>query len=244
MGSPSLVLDRICHRYGNLPVLQDLFLTVAPGEFVAIVGASGCGKSTILQIAAGLLQPTSGRVCWGNDPQLAFVFQEPALMPWATVSENVRLPLKLRGWSKAKSEDAVRSALAAVGLADRASSYPVQLSGGMKMRVSIARALVTQPEVMLLDEPFGALDDLTRGKLNDELGNLSDRHGWTTLFVTHNIYEAVYLADRVLVIDSVNGCINKEISISITRPRPADFRMSVLHSRYSQQVAAALSSVE
>jgi NitT/TauT family transport system ATP-binding protein len=255
MGSPSLILDRVYHSYGDRPVLQDLSLTVAPGEFVAILGASGCGKSTILQIVAGLLSPTKGRILWGaegppcptnsgGEPQLAFVFQEPALMPWATVAENVRLPLKLWGWNKAKSWESVRSALSAVGLADRAQSYPAQLSGGMKMRVSIARALVTQPEVMLLDEPFGALDDITRSKLNDELANLSCQHGWTTLFVTHNIYEAVYLADRVLVIDPVNGCVSEAIDVTIPRPRSADFRMSVLHSQHCQQVAKALAAVE
>jgi NitT/TauT family transport system ATP-binding protein len=266
MGSPSLVLDRVCHSYGDRPVLQDLSLTVGSGEFVAIVGASGCGKSTILQIVAGLLQPKSGRVRWGTEgppnsggelsggnvdrssdlrePQLAFVFQEPALMPWATVAENVRLPLKLRGWNQAKSGDSVRSALAAVGLADRAQSYPAQLSGGMKMRVSIARALVTQPEVMLLDEPFGALDDITRSKLNDELANLSCQHGWTTLFVTHNIYEAVYLADQVLIVDPVQGDISDSIEVSIDRPRSVEFRMSALHSEHCRRVAKALAAVD
>lgn len=247
--SVALSLDRVCHSYGNRMVLQDLSLNVRSQEFVAIVGSSGCGKSTILQVVAGLLKPTSGTVRWGDtdrswEPRLAFVFQEPALMPWATVAENVRLPLKLAGWSRSKSLPSVRSALAAVGLADRSQSYPAQLSGGMKMRVSIARALVTQPEVLLLDEPFGALDDITRSKLNDELANLSDRHGWTTLFVTHNIYEAVYLADRVLVIDPAQGNVSETIDVTIPRPRSADFRMSALHSQHCQRVAAALAAVE
>jgi NitT/TauT family transport system ATP-binding protein len=247
--SVALSLDRVCHSYGNRMVLQNLSLTVTSQEFVAIVGSSGCGKSTILQVVAGLLKATSGMVRWGDtdrswEPRLAFVFQEPALMPWATVAENVRLPLKLAGWSRSKSFPSVRSALAAVGLADRSQSYPAQLSGGMKMRVSIARALVTQPEVLLLDEPFGALDDITRSKLNDELANLSDRHGWTTLFVTHNIYEAVYLADRVLVIDPTQGNVSEAIDVTIPRPRSADFRMSALHSQHCQRVAAALAAVE
>jgi NitT/TauT family transport system ATP-binding protein len=239
--SPLLVLDRLAKTYDR-PVLQDISLTVDEGEFISIVGASGCGKSTLLKIIAGLLPPTVGHLQWLTPPRLSFVFQEPALLPWATVLDNVCLPLKLAKIPKGQALNAARSALDAVGLLTSTKAYPHQLSGGMKMRVSIARALVTQPTVMLLDEPFGALDDITRHKLNSELITLSATQGWTTLFVTHNIYEAVYLADRVLVMSVSPGQIAGEIKIDVPQPRSPEFRLSAIHNQYCQQVNNALAS--
>jgi NitT/TauT family transport system ATP-binding protein len=237
--APLLILDRLAKSYDR-SVLQDISLTVHDGEFISIVGASGCGKSTLLKIIAGLLPPTAGHLQWQSPPSLSFVFQEPALLPWATVLDNVCLPLKLAKIPKAQGMMAARSALDSVGLLASAKAYPHQLSGGMKMRVSIARALVTQPTVMLLDEPFGALDDITRHKLNSELIALSAVQGWTTLFVTHNIYEAVYLADRVLVMSTTPGQIVGEIKIDVPQPRSPEFRLSAIHNEYCQHVNNAL----
>jgi NitT/TauT family transport system ATP-binding protein len=238
MSTPLLTLDRVSKTYDH-PVLQDISFTVNSGEFISIVGASGCGKSTLLKIIAGLVPPSIGQLQWKSAPRLSFVFQEPALLPWATVLENVCLPLKLVNMPRSKAHHLARSALAAVGLTSNVAAYPHQLSGGMKMRVSIARALVTAPETILLDEPFGALDDITRHKLNSELIALSVAQGWTTLLVTHNIYEAVYLADRVLVM-SCTGSISDAINIDVPQPRAPEFRLSAIHHQYCQQVNSAL----
>jgi NitT/TauT family transport system ATP-binding protein len=236
-----LSLDRLDLYYGSTPILQGIDLTIDRGEFVAIVGASGCGKSTLLKIVAGLLTPHSGTLIWQGSPQLSFVFQEPALMPWARTIDNVALPLKLAGVSEARAR--AQQALELVGLPDWDRAYPHQLSGGMKMRVSIARALVTQPQVMLMDEPFGALDDLTRHKLNSELTALSTAQAWTTIFVTHNIGEAVYLADRVLIMAAQPGRIMGEVEIPVAQPR-TDFRYSAEHNEYCRLVSAQLSQCD
>lgn len=231
--------------------LKDLSLTINRGEFISLVGPSGCGKSTLLRIIAGLTDYTSGTIKWHGKPSyseedcpeknLAFVFQEPALMPWATVSSNVRLPLKLAGMPKITADKAIQEALQLVGLENFAKSYPRQLSGGMKMRVSIARALVTSPTVLLMDEPFGALDDITRTQLNVELLSLWSQQRWTIIFVTHNIYEAVYLSNRVVVMAPRPGRAIADIPIDQPYPRSEAFRTSSVYAKYYQQVAHELS---
>jgi NitT/TauT family transport system ATP-binding protein len=238
-----LTLDNVSKIYDrHRLVLDGISLTVAMGEFVAIVGQSGCGKSTLLQAIANLIPIDRGEIKWGSleRPQLSFVFQESGLMPWATVWDNVSLPLKLMQTSRDLTIASTQSAIDLVGLKDRERAYPFQLSGGMKMRVSIARALVTQPQVLLMDEPFGALDDLTRTNLNTELLELTDRYGWMTIFVTHNIAEAVYLADRVLVMSASSGKIMASIPIDVPKPRSLSFRLSENHARYCQSIAQQL----
>lgn len=249
---PVLTLDRITKTYPNNTVaVQDLNLQVYAGDFVSLVGASGCGKSTVLQLISGLEPASSGNMLWGEkysdknpnklrDRDLAFVFQEASLMPWATVRDNIYLPLKLAGIPHSRSNILVREAIDLVGLTKFEKCYPRELSGGMKMRVSIARALVTQPQILLMDEPFGALDELTREKLNSELLTLWQEKHWTVIFVTHNIYEAVYLSNRVLVMSSHPGHIFAEIPISAPYPRSEDFRTSTICNEYCRQVSLKL----
>lgn len=243
---PVITLTRGNKTFDNgVVALQDLNLSVNPAEFVSLVGPSGCGKSTLLGIVAGLSNLSSGSLIWGEgayQPEIAFVFQEPALMPWATVKDNVQLPLKLTGIPNKKAEEAVADVLHLVGLESFKHAYPRQLSGGMKMRVSIARALVTSPQVLLMDEPFGALDDITRTKLNDDLLALWSQQRWTVLFVTHNIYEAVYLSGRVVVMAARPGCVVGEIPINEPAPRTEAFRTSLAYSHYCRQVAETLSA--
>jgi NitT/TauT family transport system ATP-binding protein len=186
---------------------------------------------------------STGSIYWGSSSpkKLAFVFQESALMPWATVKENVRLPLKLAGMSKAASEKAVAETLQLVDLRGFEGAYPRELSGGMKMRVSIARALVTKPEILLMDEPFGALDEMTRGKLNSDLLTLWSQKQWTVVFVTHNIYEAVYLSNRVIVMASRPGRVIADVAIDEPYPRTEEFRTAPLFNEYCRDISHALS---
>lgn len=227
---PVLALDRVDLRFaGGVQALRDASLSVAAGEFVSLLGPSGCGKSTVLRLLAGLQAPTHGTL---RSPALqgradtAFVFQEPTLMPWARVADNVRLPLRLAGQSRAQSAARVAEVLRAVGLEAFADAYPAQLSGGMKMRASIARALVTQPAVLLMDEPFAALDDLTRQKLHGDLTRWWDALRPSTVFVTHNVAEAVFLSQRVLVMSPRPGRVVAEVLIDEPLPRPPAFRHS------------------
>jgi NitT/TauT family transport system ATP-binding protein len=252
MPAPMILLNHVSKVYANGTVaLQDMSLAIPEGQFVSLVGPSGCGKSTVLRLIAGLGQLTSGSIEWGGhcqqnlpsrsvEPKLAFVFQEPALLPWATVMENVRLPLKLAGEPREKAEPKVLQALRQVGLQGFEHSFPRELSGGMRMRVSIARALVTQPQVLLMDEPFGALDEITRSKLNSELLELWQEQRWTVIFVTHNIYEAVYLSNRVVVMAARPGRVVADIPIDAPYPRSEDFRTSPLYNDYCREVAARL----
>ena len=245
MNSPSaIILSHINKTFDDGTVaLKDLNLNINQSEFVSLVGPSGCGKSTLLRIIAGLTSLSSGMMKWDlniSKSAIAFVFQEPALMPWSTVSGNVRLPLKLAKTPSKKAEIAVNKALKLVKLTNFAHSYPRQLSGGMKMRVSIARALVTSPQVLLMDEPFGALDDITRGKLNDDLLTLWNQNNWTIVFVTHNIYEAVYLSNRVVVMGAHPGRVVAEIQIKEPFPRNEEFRTSLAYSEYCRRVSLAL----
>lgn len=241
---PAITLSHVSKVYANGTVaLQDMNLTIQESQFVSLVGPSGCGKSTVLRIIAGLGSMNSGSIDWGVSDRarkLAFVFQDAALMPWANVRENVRLPLKLAGMPKKDSEAVVQQALQRVGLDGFAPSYPRELSGGMKMRVSIARALVTQPNVLLMDEPFGALDEITRSKLNSELLDLWRQQHWTVVFVTHNIYEAVYLSNRVIVMAARPGRVVADVEINAPEARTEAFRTSPLYNEYCREVSERL----
>lgn len=206
--------------------LQPLDLRVPAGQFISLLGPSGCGKSTLLKLMSGLLTPTQGRI-QRTDSRLSYVFQDATLMPWASVADNVRLPLDLAHSPKAVAAERVQQALATVGLTDFAQHKPHQLSGGMQMRASIARALVTQPDVLLMDEPFGALDEITRHQLDDELRALWQRQpGLTVVFVTHSIAEAVFLSQRVIVMGARPGRILADRSIDTPLPRDEAFRTS------------------
>lgn len=241
---PAITLSHVSKVYANgTAALQDLNLAVNESEFISLVGPSGCGKSTVLRIVAELVKRSTGSIDWGLSQQarkLAFVFQEAALMPWASVAENVRLPLKLMKLSKQEADAAVEEALRLVGLEGFEHSYPRELSGGMKMRVSIARALVTKPNVLMMDEPFGALDEITRSKLNSEVLNLWRQKRWTVLFVTHNIYEAVYLSNRVIVMAARPGRVVADLPIDFPGPRTEAFRDSPAYHDYCREVADCL----
>src|SRR5579863_3703238 len=226
---PPVELLSVGKRFANGVLgLEPTTLRVRPGEFVTIIGPSGCGKSTLLKLASGLAEPSDGRVWWWRGPfarvgedtrRLAFVFQDPALMPWASVAANVRLPLDLAHVDRAQADARVAEVLAEIGLSDRANLRPRQLSGGMRMRVSIARALVTDPDLLLMDEPFGALDELSRNRLDERLLQLSATRGLTTMFVTHSIYEAAFLSTRVIVMAANPGRIFAEHAIAEAFPR-------------------------
>ncbi|NMG06485.1 ABC transporter ATP-binding protein [Brasilonema sp. UFV-L1] len=243
---PAITLSHVSKVYANGTLaLQDVNVVIHQSQFVSIVGPSGCGKSTVLRLIAGLGRVSSGHFDWGIPQQarkLAFVFQDASLMAWANVRENVRLPLKLAGIPKKDAMSLVQNTLALVGLEGFEKSYPRELSGGMKMRVSIARALVTQPNILLLDEPFGALDEITRSKLNRDLLDLWSLYNWTVLFVTHNIYEAVYLSNRVLVMGTSPGRIVADIMIDAPYPRSEAFRMSLAYNEYCRLVAKHLAA--
>jgi NitT/TauT family transport system ATP-binding protein len=199
--------------------LESITTNIAAGDFLALLGPSGCGKSTLLRLLAGLESPTEGRIMFQQGPpkpgDVGFVFQDATLMPWATAAGNVFLPLKLCGTSQAAAKPKVAAALAQVGLADFAGAKPAALSGGMKMRVSIARALVSEPALLLMDEPFAALDEFTRHKLQEDLRDLWRRGGKTIVFVTHSIYEAAYLATRILVMSPRPGRIAADITSQV-----------------------------
>jgi len=226
--------------------LENFSLDICQGEFVSLLGPSGCGKSSALRIIAGLSSPNSGEVDWPREREgaaqheLGFVFQEPTLMPWASVYNNVWLPLRVKGISRMAASDRVMEALASVGLQDFADHLPSELSGGMKMRVSIARALITRPKVLLMDEPFAALDEITRFKLNNDLLQLQESFGWTILFVTHSVFESVYLSSRVAVMAARPGRVIRTQTIDAPRPREDGFRTSALYGDYCREVSSAL----
>ena len=243
-------LRAVGKSYANGVVALDrLDLDVRPGEFVSLLGPSGCGKSTALRIIAGLSEPTSGEVIWprpdapASEREIGFVFQEPTLMPWTTVAGNVRLPLDLQRIDAATAASRVAAALARVGLSDFADVYPRELSGGMKMRVSIARALVTESMLLLMDEPFAALDEITRFKLNDDLLSLWESLRKTVVFVTHSVFESVYLSSRIVVMTPRPGRVFTELAINAPYPRDQRFRTSaeygVLCRGASEALAAA-----
>ena len=219
------------------------------GEFVSLLGPSGCGKSTVLRMIAGLGEPSVGRIDWPAAKRdrrgqpvrdVGFVFQEPTLMPWATALQNVMLPLRLEKMASREAADRAAAALQAVGLDAFLRAYPRELSGGMKMRVSIARALVTEPRILLLDEPFAALDEITRHKLNDDLLALWSKAGFTVLFVTHSVFESVYLSQRIVVMAARPGRILADVAIDAPFPRDTAFRTSVEYAEACKIVSARL----
>jgi NitT/TauT family transport system ATP-binding protein len=247
-GGYTVAFRRVGKSYTNGVVALERFdFDVWPGEFVTLLGPSGCGKSTALRIIAGLSEPTTGAVEWprGETPEVAsrrigFVFQEPTLMPWATVAGNVRLPLDLRHVERADSEPRVADALERVGLAEFAVAYPRELSGGMKMRASLARALVTEPNLLLMDEPFAALDEITRFKLNDDLLALWRTLGKTVVFVTHSVFESVYLSSRIVVMTPRPGRVFTQLSIDAPHPRDRRFRTSAQYAGLCRLASEAL----
>ncbi len=234
---------------GGVVAVGGVNLALRPGEFVSLLGPSGCGKSTVLRLIAGLSRPSRGwvRRAWdageaakpGRQP-VSCVFQEPTLMPWASVWKNVYLPLRLPGLSKAEARQRVDEAIDMVGLSGFASALPRELSGGMKMRTAAARALVTRPRLVLLDEPFAALDEITRQRLNDELLALWRRERWTVLFVTHSVFESVYLSTRVLVMSPRPGRIVEELHVDLPDDRTDEVRTSPHYIQLCRRASAAL----
>jgi NitT/TauT family transport system ATP-binding protein len=229
--------------------LAPINLSIADGEFLTLIGPSGCGKSTLLKLIANLIEPSDGRLLWwrgefgqvGQDGRrFAFVFQEPTLMPWARVDANVRLPLELADVASAKMAPAVAEAIERVGLSKFTRHFPRQLSGGMKMRVSIARALVTDPNLLLMDEPFGALDEFTRNNLDADLIRLWWERKLTTVFVTHSIYEAVFLSTRIVVMAANPGRIFRTMTIDEPQPRDEGFRDSAKFAAYCRELSTWL----
>ncbi len=227
--------------------LSDLNFDVRSGEFLCLLGPSGCGKSTALRIIAGLIPPSQGTVEWRAQPmaseqtsRIGFVFQDPTLMPWASVFDNAALPLVLKGVAAQTIARRVTGALERVGLTKFAHVFPRELSGGMRMRVSIARALVTEPQLLLMDEPFAALDEITRFKLNNDLLQAWQATGTTVVFVTHSVFESVYLSSRILVMSARPGQIFAELAIETPHPRDQNFRTSAEYAAYCRRASTAL----
>jgi NitT/TauT family transport system ATP-binding protein len=231
----------ISKRFANGTVaLSDVTLDVFEHQFLSLLGPSGCGKSTLLRLIAGLSEPSGGTIAWQGQPSLSFVFQEPTLMPWATALSNVMLPLRLAGVARDERRARAAAALAEVGLAGFERSYPRELSGGMKMRVSIARALVTRPKVLLMDEPFAALDEITRFKLNNDLLELWARESFTVIFVTHSVFESAFLSQRIAVMTARPGRVIEEIALEAPYPRTPAYRTSAQNNEYCRRASAAL----
>ena len=229
-------------------VLHDINLDLGASDFVSLIGPSGCGKSTLLRIIAGILDSSSGTMSFSDGSQdhqgISFVFQEPTLLPWLTVDRNVQLPLRMQGVDYQLRSEVSKELLAKVGLVGAAEKYPRQLSGGMKMRVSIARALSVKPKLLLLDEPFGALDEMTRNNLNEELLRIRSEESWSALFVTHSVAEAVFLSSRVLVMAANPGRVAHIVDIPLAYPRTHETREDVAFSDLVRKVTKALHSVK
>ncbi|RMH46689.1 MAG: ABC transporter ATP-binding protein [Alphaproteobacteria bacterium] len=228
---------------GDVEALRGMSLEINEGDFISLLGPSGCGKSTALRLIAGLIHPTRGSIRWDRpkgEGDLGVVFQEPTLMPWATVEDNVWLPLRLRGRPRAAVRDDIMSALRLVGLEGFARAYPRELSGGMKMRVSIARAMVTRPRLILMDEPFAALDEITRFRLNDDLLAMKAEIGCTVVFVTHSVFESVFLSDRIIVMAARPGRVIRELAVDEPYPRDESFRTSAAYVAHCRAASEAL----
>jgi NitT/TauT family transport system ATP-binding protein len=246
VAAPLIRLDRVRKQFANGTVaVAELSVAIAEGDFVSFLGPSGCGKSTALRMIAGLTPVSAGRIdiapaAAATEHDLGFVFQEPTLMPWATVFDNVYLPLRLTGLGRDDAQPRVDAALGDVGLSRFARAYPRELSGGMKMRVSIARALVTRPRILLMDEPFAALDEMTRQKLNNDVLRLWSEHGLSVLFVTHSVFEAVYLSNRILVMAARPGRVVADLAVDAPWPRDDGFRNDASYVRQCAAVSDRL----
>ncbi len=250
--TPLVTLERVNKVFSNGTVaVQNFSLAVGEHEFVSLLGPSGCGKSTVLRLISGLGEVSSGSISWpgtlrgaaGKGPpvgDIGFVFQEPTLMPWASVFKNVMLPLTLAGAERAPAAERVAEAIGMVGLAGFEKAYPRELSGGMKMRVSIARALVTRPRILLMDKPFAALDEITRFRLNNDLLQLWATQRWTVIFVTHSVFESVYLSNRIVVMAARPGRVIAELPIEAPFPRDDAFRTSVLYGDLCRRTSETL----
>lgn len=234
---PLVAFDTVTRRFDGEIVLDSLSFAVGRGEFVALLGPSGCGKSTVLRLVAGLDRPESGRVAAPADG-IGYVLQDPTLMPWASALDNVALPLRFDGVTEREARERAAHALARVGLADAAAKTPREMSGGMRMRTAVARALVGDPRVLLMDEPFAALDEITRFRLGDDLTRLRAEGDLTILFVTHSVFEAVALADRVLVMGA--GHLAADLPVVAPHGRGAAFRASADFAATAARVSAAL----
>ncbi|MBY3446454.1 ABC transporter ATP-binding protein [Rhizobium laguerreae] len=247
---PLVIMQSVSKVFSSGTVaLSNMSLTVESGEFVSLLGPSGCGKSTALRIIAGLGDVTSGTINWPSsrinsrglpEGDIGFVFQEPTLMPWKNVFDNVHLPLRLRRVSKAAAHDQIMQVLTTVGLQDFAKAYPRELSGGMKMRVSIARALVTKPKLLLMDEPFAALDEITRQKLNDDVLRLWKATGITVIFVTHSVFESAYLSNRIVVMKARPGRVHSDVPLITSLERDAHYRTSEEYRKACETVSHSL----
>lgn len=237
MSQPLVQVQDVTLSFAVADAVRGASFNVPAGEIITIVGPSGCGKSSLLRLISGLQKPSSGSIAVASDALMSFVFQDPALLPWATTFKNVALPLELDG---AVDTGAVRAALAQVGLETSEAAYPSQLSGGMKMRVSIARALVRQPKLLLMDEPFAALDELRRFDLAQQVRRIAKETGLTVIFVTHSVFEACFLSDRVLVMSPAPGQISDDIRIADGAVRSADFRESQPFADACNRVSSAL----
>ncbi|MDI5927352.1 ABC transporter ATP-binding protein [Rhizobium leguminosarum] len=247
---PLVVMQSVSKVFSSgTTALSGMSLTVESGEFISLLGPSGCGKSTALRIIAGLGDITAGKIDWPSsrinskglpEGDIGFVFQEPTLMPWKTVFGNVYLPLKLRGISKAAARDRITEALATVSLQDFADAYPRELSGGMKMRVSIARALVTKPKLLLMDEPFAALDEITRQKLNDDVLRLWKTTGITVIFVTHSVFESAYLSNRIVVMKARPGRVYADFPLTTSLERDSHYRTSEQYRQACEKASRSL----
>lgn len=248
---PLLELQNITKAFvGGVVALEGMSVTVNEGDFISLLGPSGCGKSTALRLIADLSHPTSGRIVWSApssqktdfQSDLGFVFQEPTLAPWSTVFDNVYLPLRIKGRSRAAAHEPVMSVLHSVGLSGFEKAYPRELSGGMKMRVSIARAMVTKPRLLLMDEPFAALDEITRFKLNNDLLQLQAKLGCTVIFVTHSVFESVFLSNRIVVMAARPGRVVTELTIDEPYPRWEAYRTSSGYAAHCRAASQALTA--
>jgi NitT/TauT family transport system ATP-binding protein len=236
-----LRFERIAMRFPNgLNALENIDLAIPRGAFIALVGPSGSGKSTLLRLGAGLAQPSTGAVIRPAALRVSVVFQDATLMPWARIEDNVALPLRLAGTPREEARKRAADLLDLVGLQGFSKSYPSELSGGMKMRASLARALITEPELLLLDEPFAALDEITRQQLNDALLALWSRSKPAILFITHSVYEATYLAEEIYVLSPRPGRILERVSVGASYPREAEFRLSPGFAEVARQVSHAI----
>lgn len=245
-GEPLLVLRDVGKSFSTgTTALRNVDLSIVEGDFISLLGPSGCGKSTALRIVAGLSTPTTGVLDWRGaglkgSADIGFVFQEPTLLPWASVFDNVWLPLRLRGISREQATPAIREMISRVRLDGFEEAMPRELSGGMKMRVSIARGLVTKPRLLLMDEPFAALDEITRFRLNDDLLKLWQEQRFTVVFVTHSVFESVFLSNRIVVMAARPGRVYREIAVDAPYPRDEAFRTSPGYAALCREASAVL----